>query len=41
MTINRNGFCFTHVRASQWLVTFNGQHFAYVSTKAVIRALTA
>ncbi len=41
MQITRNGFSFTHMRASQWRVEFNGKHFAYVSTAAVIRALTA
>ena len=41
MTINRNGFTFIHLRKSQWAVSFEGAHFAYVSTAAVIRALEA
>jgi hypothetical protein len=41
MTYQKNGFTFRHIRASQWEVTFDGIHFAYVSTKAVIRAMSA
>jgi len=41
MTLTRNGFTFTHLRKSQWVVTLNGAHFAYVSTAAVIRAMEA
>lgn len=41
MTLTRNGFTFTHLRNSQWSVSINGAHFAYVSTSAVIRALEA
>lgn len=43
MQISKNGFTFTrdHKRAAAWVVTFNGQFFARVSTAAVCRALRA
>jgi hypothetical protein len=39
--IKSGDFTFSHVRGHQWQVTWNDQHFAYVSYDAVRRALAA
>jgi hypothetical protein len=42
MTYEKHGFKFERVTrngVSTWHVTYSGEHFAYVSTMAVIRAL--
>jgi hypothetical protein len=39
--IKAGDLTFKHIRGQQWQVMWNGQHFAYVSHDAVLRALAA
>lgn len=39
--IKAGDFTFVHIRGQQWQAMWNGQHFAYVSHDAVLRALAA
>lgn len=39
MTYTKNGFTFKHLHGFTWEVTYCGQHFAFVSSQAVMRAI--
>jgi len=40
MVYSKNGFKFTHLHGVTWEVEYNGLHFAFVSSQAVMRAIS-